>query len=81
MNKDASIKFRLQEARILNNAIQHYWKRGRETSTYLIVARWAYAFCRGREDVHKKCGAGRLQSASGDAHVNALRAFLEEHHY
>ncbi|PSN45363.1 hypothetical protein C0J52_06520 [Blattella germanica] len=45
------------------------------------MARWANAFRRGRGDVNKKRGAGRLQSASDDVHVNAVRALLEEHCY
>ena len=52
---------------------------GRETSPYRTMARWAYAFLRGRDDVHQKHGAGRLQSASDDVHVNPVRALLEEH--
>ena len=52
---------------------------GRETLPYRTMARWVYAFHRGREDVHQKRGAGRSQSASNDVHVNAARALLEEH--
>ena len=52
---------------------------GRETLTYRTMAGWAYAFHRGREDLHKKRGAGRPQSASDDVHVNTVRALLEEH--
>ena len=44
---------------------------------YHIV--WAYAFRGGREDVHKKRGADRPQSASDVVYVNAVRALLEEH--
>ena len=51
----------------------------RETLPYRTVARWAYVFDRGREDVHQKRGAGRLQSASDDIHMNTVRALLEEH--
>ena len=50
-----------------------------ETLSYCTVARWAYAIRRGREDVHKKRGAGRPQSASDDVHENAVRELLEEH--
>ena len=51
-----------------------YWKLVVETLPYRTVARWAYAFRREREDVHKK-----QQSASDDVHVNAVKALLEEH--
>ena len=44
------------------------------------MARWAYAFRRGREDVRKKSRAGRKQLSSDNVHVNAIRALLEEHH-
>ena len=52
---------------------------GTETLPYRTVSRWAYAFRRGREDVHQKHGASRLQSTSEDVHVNAIRAPLEEY--
>ena len=38
---------------MLDNAIQNYWKLMVETLPYRILARWAYAFHRGREDVHQ----------------------------
>ena len=47
---------------------------GRETLPHRTVARWANAFRRGREDLHKKHGAGRLQSESDYVHVNAVWA-------
>ena len=37
MNKDASLKFRLEEARMLDNAIQHYWKFVVERLYHIIL--------------------------------------------
>ena len=42
----------IQIARTLDNAIQRYWKLVVERLYHIILlARWTYAFCRGREDV------------------------------
>ena len=35
-NKDASLKFRLQEARMFDNAMQHYWKLLVERFYYIV---------------------------------------------
>ena len=62
---------------MLDNVIPHYWVVER---LYHIVP-WLgrRMHLTKRDDVHKKCGADRLQSASDDVHVNAVRALLEEH--
>ena len=36
MNKDASLKFRLQEARMLENGIQHYWELMAEIFHHIV---------------------------------------------
>ena len=52
--KDSLLKFRLQEARMLDNVIQHYWKLVVETLPYYnTVARWVYEFRRESEDVQQ----------------------------
>ena len=38
---------------MLDNATLHYKKLVVETLSYRTVARWVYAFRRGREDVHQ----------------------------
>ena len=78
--QDASLIFRLQDARMLDNAMQTYRKLVVERLYHIVP--WLagqYVFRRGREDVHKNRAAGRPQLASDDVHLNAVGELLVEH--
>ncbi|KAJ4440404.1 hypothetical protein ANN_08545 [Periplaneta americana] len=69
----------------LNKIVEDFGNEHKKSHADSIICvgevKVARAFHNGREDVHQKRVADRLQLASDDMHVNAARALLEEHHY